>query len=90
MKRTSALRTLCRPGLGADQLSIHPNDGFDLGMMTTVYAVEIEGAGPAHVKLVNECPRDCMELSQRLYEKFGKPSHAVLRYDGNRLYIEPC
>jgi hypothetical protein len=73
-----------------NELSIHPNDGFDLGMMTTAYDVELDGAGPALIRLLNECPRDCLELPPRLYERLGKPRQAVLKYDGSTLFIEPC
>lgn len=88
MKSTSTLRALCQPSLKPGQISLHPNDGFDLGMMTTGYDVELDGA-PVHVKLLNECPRDCLELSPLLFAKFGRPTHAVVKYDGSRLFIEP-
>lgn len=90
MKSTPALRALCQPTLKGNEVSIHPNEGFDLGMMTTAYDVELEGNGPTLVKLLNECPKECVELPPRLYEKFGKPKHAVLRYDGAKLFIDPC
>ena len=40
MKRTPELRALCTPSLKANEIYIHPNEGFDLGMMTTAYDVE--------------------------------------------------
>ncbi len=89
MKSTSTLRALCQPTLKANQLSIHPNDGFDLGMMTSGYDVEVEGAGPMFLKLLNECPQESVELPPKLFEKYGKPAHAVLKYDGSKLFIEP-
>jgi len=90
MKSTSALRALCRADLGPNQLSIHPNDGFDLGLMTTGYEVELEGSVHAQLRLRNDCPKASVELPLRLYESLGKPSMAVLRYDGTKLFIEPC
>ena len=89
MKSTSTLRALCATSLKPNQLSIHPNDGFDLGMMTTGYDVELDGAGPAQIKLQNECPPDCLQLPPSLFEKFGKPRQAVVKYDGTKLFIEP-
>ena len=89
MKSTSTLRTICRPALKASELSIHPNDGFDLGMMTTGYDVDLDGTGPAYIKLLNECPKECIELPTRLFERLGKPKAAVLRYDGSKLFIDP-
>lgn len=88
MKSTSTLKALCQPSLKPGQLSIHPNDGFDLGMMTTGYDVELDGQGPAQIRLLNECPKDCLELCPSLFEKLGRPSMAVVKYDGTRLYIE--
>jgi len=89
MKSTSTLRALRQPTLKPGQLSIHPNDGFDLGMMTTGYDVELEDGGPAHVRLLNDCPKGCVELCPALFERLGKPAHAVVKYDGSRLIIEP-
>jgi hypothetical protein len=90
MKSTSTLRALCQPTLKPNQLSIHPNEGFDLGMMTTGYDVELEGAGPTYIKLLNECPKESVEIPPKLFEKLGKPRNAVLKFDGTKLYIEPC
>jgi hypothetical protein len=90
MKSTSTLRALCQPTLKPDQLSIHPNDGFDLGMMTTGYDVLLDGTGPVSLRLVNDCPKESIELPPSLFAKYGKPRNAILRYDGNKLIIEPC
>jgi hypothetical protein len=76
--------------LKANEVSIHPNEGFDLGMMTTAYDVELDGSGPALVKLLNECPKESFELPPKLYERYGKPRQAILKYDGAKLFIEPC
>lgn len=89
MKSTSPLRAFSQPALKAGQLSIHPNDGFDLGLMTTGYEVELEGTGRAEIRLRNECPKDSLELSPGLFDRLGKPNRVVLKYDGSRLYIEP-
>ena len=90
MKDTPELRVLCTPSLKANEIFIHPNEGFDLGMMTTAYDVELEGNGPALVRLLNECPRESVELPLKLFEKLGKPKRAVLRYDGVKLIIKTC
>ena len=87
MKSTSTLRALCQPRLKPNELSIHPNEGFDLGMMTTCYEVELEGGGAAQVCLRNECPKESVELPPKLFEKLGKPKQAVLIYDGAVLAI---
>ncbi|HUX40721.1 MAG TPA: hypothetical protein VMV83_06090 [Rectinemataceae bacterium] len=89
MKSTSTLKALCAASLKPNQLSIHPNDGFDLGMMTTGYEVDLDGTGPAYVKLQNECPPDCLQLPPSLFERLGRPRQAVVKYDGTKLFIEP-
>lgn len=88
MKTTPELRALCTPSLKANEIFIHPNEGFDLGMMTTAYDVDLEGNGPTLVRLLNECPKESVELPPRLFEKLGKPKLAVLKYDGTKLFIE--
>jgi hypothetical protein len=89
MKSTATLRALCQPSLKPNQLSIHPNEGFDLGMMTTGYDVDLDGAGPTFIKLLNECPKESVELPPGLFAQLGKPTKAVLKYDGAKLFIEP-
>lgn len=89
MKRTPELNALCQPALKADEIHIHPNEGFDLGMMTTSYDVVLDGDMPAKVKLINDCPAESIEFPPRLYEKLGKPKRAILQYDGTKLFIVP-
>jgi len=89
MKSTEPLRMLCKPGLAENRINIHPNEGFDLGLMTTRYSVEVEGLGPAEVWLLNDCPKESVELNPRVWEKYGKPARAVLRYGDGKLTIDP-
>lgn len=88
MNATSPLRMFCKPGLAENRVNIHPNDGADLGMMTTHYPVELDG-GSGEIWLLNECPKDAFEVAPRVWERMGKPKRAVLKYDGKRLLIEP-
>jgi hypothetical protein len=56
--------------------------------MMTRYSVDIgEGVG-AELYLVNECPKESIELSLKFWERLGKPSKAILSYDGAVLRIE--
>lgn len=87
-RSTSPLKVLCHSGLPENRFNIHPNDGFDLGMMTTHYSVELEGGSPAEVWLLNDCPQSCIQLNTKYWERLGKPANAVLRYDGKAFRVE--
>ncbi len=88
MKSTEPLRALCKPGLAANRINMHPNEGFDLGLMTTRHEVEVEGLGKAEVWLLNDCPKESFELNPGVWERYGKPARAVLSFDGAKLRIE--
>jgi hypothetical protein len=88
MKSTMPLRILCSSKLAENRLNIHPNEGADLGLMMTRYSVEIEEGLKAEIHLLNECPRESLEIGRKFWEKIGKPSKAILRYDGAVLRIE--
>lgn len=102
MKKTLPLTVRPSTSCADDILSIHPNDGFDLGMMTTGYRVQLYSAmpleafvkgqdwdhKPAQVKLLNECQKETLELNMKFWKKIGEPVKAVLVYDGDRLLIQ--
>jgi len=90
MRKTGSLRVLCPYGLPETRLNIHPNEGADLGMMTLQNDVTLGGGVKAEVHLLNECPRESVELSPAYWERIGKPSRAVLCLDGDTLSIEPA
>jgi hypothetical protein len=67
-----------------DRINIHPNEGADLGMMTTSYTVAYEG-GQLQVYLLNECGKECVELPAKLWERIGRPPKLILEFDGSSL-----
>jgi hypothetical protein len=87
-RSTAPLRVICRSNLQENCLNIHPNDGFDLGLMTTSHSVQLESGKAAEICLVNDCPKECLELNSRLWERLGKPKSAILKYDGTYLSVE--
>ncbi len=89
MKRTSPLRVLCPQGLPEHRLNIHPNEGADLGMMTVTNSVILHGGMRGEVHLLNDCPKETIEISPAYWERIGKPVRAVLCLDGDVLTIEP-
>ncbi len=74
-------------------INIHPNDGFDLGLMTTEHTVDIH-VGPEHdpgsvevdgfhrgtLHLKNEVRAGHIELSLKSTEKLGSAKNAVVHY----------
>ncbi len=90
MKSTGPLRVLCAANLPSNRLNMHPNDGADLGMMTTRHSVGMEGGAQAEIHLLNDCPKDSLQMNLEFWERIGKPEKAILRYDGERLHIDPA
>ena len=88
MKSTTPLTILCSARLPENTLNMHPNEGADLGLMMTRYSVEIQDGARAEIRLLNECPKESVEIGQRFWERLGKPSKAILSLDGSVLKIE--
>jgi hypothetical protein len=103
MKKTEKLRVAASSALACDRLVIHPNDGFDLGMMTKEHEVSVcteigidqflggssGTVSPAHVELRNECPQRTIQVAPKTWERYGMPESAVVLFDGSRLYLHP-
>ncbi len=102
MHRTEPLTVLGDYSSNEDAIVVHPNDGFDLKLMTTEHPVEIyagcsldeflsgaaEGiAGVIHLR--NECRANTVELSSRTVERLGKPRQIVLVMQDGRLLLQP-
>ncbi len=99
MKETSTLTVLGDISFDEKTLVIHPNDGFDLGLMTTEHVVKIyygpdasvmedDGATFIHgnLYLKNECKMGQVELSLKAAERLGKPKHVRLVYQPDDRY----
>ncbi len=93
MKKTAPLSALGDYSFDEKIVNIHPNDGYDLGLMTASYVVKIfagcsqeefESGEGRHVFgtifLKNECRLGTVEMSLRVLEKLGKPKQVVLSY----------
>jgi hypothetical protein len=102
MKRTEALSVLGDFSFDEKAINIHPNDGFELGLMTTDHVVRIytgcsfaeftsDSAPAVHGKiyLKNECRQGTVEISLKTVEKMKKPRKVLLILDQDRLYIQP-
>ncbi len=80
---------------------MHPNEGFDLGLMRVAHPVQLcrnvkledylkGGNGDVelvHLDLLNECPRETILVGTSLHKLLGEPTKAVVLYDGERLFV---
>ena len=102
MKKTNILNVLGDFSMKDDILVVHPNDGFDLGLMITSYPVYIffgcslsefeEGKGEkigGKILLDNKCRVGTVEMSRRILEKLGKPKKVELFYKEPNILIFP-
>jgi hypothetical protein len=98
MKETDALQVLGDFSFDEKTVNIHPNDGFDLGLMMSSHVVEMyTGITPdelpsadstgiyGKINLKNECKMGTVELSLKSVERMGGPKQVKLFYqDGDR------
>lgn len=103
MKKTVPLNVASSQHFPSGRFALHPNEGFDLGMMTKTYAVQwctevslndfVKGStgtsNDVNVDLLNECPPKTLQMNVFQWKKIGMPPKVVVVYDGNRLYIQP-
>jgi hypothetical protein len=100
MKKTEVLQIVGDIRQPESELQIHPNDGFDLGLMTVEYETHIfagvslqefqsgNGEGkPGKIRLLNECPVSTLKLNLGVWEKMGKPPRVRLFYNHGNLLI---
>ncbi|WP_455382733.1 hypothetical protein [Salinispira pacifica] len=100
MKKTNDLSVRGTFSQTEDRVIIHPNDGYDLGLMTTDHPVHIfygcslddfsaerVSSLSGSVQLKNECPMGTVELSLRAAERLRKPRNVRLYYHDGRLLI---
>ncbi|MFO8065030.1 MAG: hypothetical protein R6V29_10440 [Spirochaetia bacterium] len=94
MKETEELSVLADYSFDEKTLSIHPNDGYDLGLMTTEAVVRIFAACTmeefqsgevnhvfGNLHLSNDTKAGTCELSLRTAQKLGKPKKVRLYFD---------
>ena len=102
MKVRQTDRLIVRPTFSQKESTVimHPNDGYDLGLMTSVNEVVLyrgcavgdftSSRGTSidgRVFLKNECPVGTVELSLQTTEKLGRPDGVRLYYLEGKLLI---
>ena len=103
MKKTGTLAIETLAAMPRATLRIHPNVGFELGMMMTHHPVQwfVQGTLQAFlqghtsnpvagaVELLNECPQETLQMAPSDWKNVGMPRQAVLLCDGDRLFLHP-
>ena len=100
MKRTQPLKIMVDSSFPLGKVVVHPNEGFDLGLMNTSYPVKIylncridefrdESNDPlqGQILLENRCREGYVELAQKNWIKIGSPDKALLVYDAGKLLV---
>jgi hypothetical protein len=102
MKHTSSpLTVLVDSSFDSGKVVIHPNSGFDLGIMTTNHPVLIYAndkledfkskncfpRNRGEIWLENNCKHNTVELSKDFWIKIGKPRKIVMIYEDQRLLL---
>ena len=100
MKRTQPLKVMIDASFPMGKAVIHPNDGFDLGLMNTSHPVKVflnlslddfrESKGDliqGQIMLENTCRKGCAEISKKCWEKMQCPDNILIVYDSNKLLL---
>jgi hypothetical protein len=67
---------------------MHPNEGADLGLMMTQHSARTGEGVDIELYLLNECPKESLEINPRFWERLGRPKKAIISYDGTLIKIE--
>ena len=101
MKKTGSLKVSVSTTVDIEHLVMHPNDGFDLGLMRVEHPVQLclnmnvedylRGCdcdvNLVNLALRNECPRETILVGTALHRRLGEPAKVVVLFDGQRLYL---
>lgn len=100
MKRTLPLKVMVDSSFPLGKVVIHPNEGFDLGLMQTSYPAKVfmnislsdfqqEAVEPVpgQIYLENACRKGHVELSKKCWELMGGPDHVLLVYNEARVLL---
>jgi 23S rRNA-/tRNA-specific pseudouridylate synthase len=100
MKHTAPLKVKRIEEIEEQNLVIHPNDGYDLGLMSRYYDIQLHSNITAEefnqtpaaevnakIELANECHLGTVEMSLSFWEHLGEPEEVFLIYDNNKLLV---
>ncbi|OHD25535.1 MAG: hypothetical protein A2086_11170 [Spirochaetes bacterium GWD1_27_9] len=95
MKTTQHLTVITEFKL-KDKVVIHPNDGFDLDLMSTIYKLKVSSVLASQndnfegeLFLSNDCKYGTIQLSPSYWQKIGKPNKVKLSITDDKgiLYV---
>ena len=102
MKSTSVL-TVSTDLYLIDDIILHPNEGFDLGLINPVTPVKffanatVEAFNSStgefyngHLLLKNQCKNGTAQLGKKIYKRLGMPAKIKLFYDQDKVLISIC
>jgi hypothetical protein len=100
MKQTEELTVINDLSLKEYEVVIHPNDGFDLGLLDKHNYIKIFSRAtieefkkedghhmPGQLSLANECRSGTVTISSKHWNSLGKPKKVKLFYNANKLLI---
>ena len=100
MKFTSALQVLQGDEPTGDTLRIHPNDGFEIGLMAYTYEMKIFNNCSAEdfnndkgeffmgvIEQANECPVGTLMVNYRMFKKLNQPESVKLVAMNNKILL---
>ena len=86
--------------LANNNIIIHPNEGYDLGLLSHTTPVKIfantsidmfksanENFIEGTIILANECRQGNIQLSKKYWNLIGKPEQVILYYEDNKILI---
>ena len=103
VKKTASLKVAASLHIASGLVSLHPNDGFDLGLMTKSHEVEwCTGILPqdfldgkrgqvlsVKMQLLNDCPHQTLRMNMHQWKNMGSPEQVVMLLDGCRMFMIP-
>jgi hypothetical protein len=97
MKHTQDLNVYIDNALSTGEFVLHPNDGFDLGLVTTQHEVSIYSDPPTTptptrmiagmIHLRNTCRSGTLEVSKKQWELMGREKSVTLFIKTDKLFI---
>jgi hypothetical protein len=97
IKHTQGLHVFVDNALTIGELVIHPNDGFDLGLITTQHPVSIYNDPPSEpaprprqagkIYLRNSCRSGTLQVSKKQWELMGREKSVTLFIKTDKLFI---
>ena len=100
MKRSELLKVIPDTGFAPGKLVMHPNEGYDLGLMRQSHDIEVcinqpleafsKGSCP-HISgslfLENECRHGVVEMSKKQWTEMGRPDQVLVVHNDGRILL---